>query len=191
MALRLLAVALCLAALPGLVPGGLGAFPSPLAAQEAREDRPAPPCSDPAYDDFDFWVGTWDVHGPDGTRVGRNVIRKTMGGCVLHESYDGREGYHGESFNTFDRSREVWHQTWVDNGGLLLRIEGGLRNGAMVLEGVAPGGDGRPAVQRITWSVLEGERERPERVRQLWEASTDDGATWTVVFDGEYRRAGG
>jgi hypothetical protein len=28
-----------------------------------------------------------------------------------------------------------------------------------------------------------------EGVRQLWETSTDDGKTWTVAFDGIYRRA--
>jgi hypothetical protein len=25
-------------------------------------------------------------------------------------------------------------------------------------------------------------------IRQHWEQSADDGATWTTVFDGEYRR---
>jgi hypothetical protein len=27
-----------------------------------------------------------------------------------------------------------------------------------------------------------------DRVRQFWEQSTDGGKTWTVVFDGDYRR---
>jgi hypothetical protein len=36
-------------------------------------------------------------------------------------------------------------------------------------------------LQRITWT--------PEQdgVRQHWQSSADDGATWTTVFDGHYR----
>ena len=37
--------------------------------------------------------------------------------------------------------------------------------------------------QRITW-----ERQADARVRQLWEASEDEGATWAVAFDGFYSR---
>jgi len=42
-------------------------------------------------------------------------------------------------------------------------------------------------VNRTIWTPLpEGD------VRQHWERSTDNGATWTTVFDGRYvRRAGG
>jgi hypothetical protein len=56
----------------------------------------------------------------------------------------------------------------------------------MVLEGEAPGEDGRPERQRITWTPGAGGAE----VRQLWEVSADDGATWRVAFDGRCRRAG-
>jgi hypothetical protein len=53
----------------------------------------------------------------------------------------------------------------------------------MVLEGWGPGDD-LDAVdrQRITWTT-DG-----DEVRQLWETSSDDGKTWTIAFDGRYRR---
>ena len=94
------------------------------------------PCSAPSHRDFDFWIGTWEVQIPNGTVVGQNTIRSVLGGCVLHEKYTTTSGaYEGESFNMYDAGRGVWHQTWVDNGGLLLRIEGGLQDGSMVLQG--------------------------------------------------------
>ena len=40
---------------------------------------------------------------------------------------------------------------------------------------------GGAALQRITWTPLEG-----GVVRQLWETSKDGGRTWAVVFDGRY-----
>ncbi len=153
---------------------------APLAAQT--------PCGTEDHRAFDFWIGEWEVHrSADCALAGTNRIESILGGCVLHESYETPQGYVGESFSIFDGSRRVWHQSWVDNGGLLLRIEGGIRDGAMVMEGTTTGADGTETRNRITWTVLD---EDGDRVRQLWETSTDDGATWSAAFDGEYRRRG-
>lgn len=145
-------------------------------------------CTSEAHRDFDFWLGSWEVYDATGARRGTNEVRSILGGCVVHESYSTPGGYAGESLNIYDASRGVWHQSWVDNGGLLLRIEGGIRDGDMVLEGTTRGRDGAEAWNRITWSWID---ETGDRVRQLWEVSTDGGTTWTVAFDGEYRRSTG
>lgn len=158
-----------------LVPIGI----SPALAQDTQT-----PCSSEAARAFDFWVGDWEVQQPAGTPVGTNSIRKVLNGCVLHESYQTPGGYAGESFNIFDASRQLWHQTWVDIGGLLLILEGGFVDGAMILKGETHGPDG-PVKQRITWRVVDGD---PDRVNQLWESSTDGGREWTVAFDGLYVR---
>ena len=166
--------------------GALAALLFAAAPVQAQDAAPAaaPRCAAPEFRQFDFWLGEWDVFRPDGQRAGTNRITREMGGCVLHESYDGQQGYHGESFNIWDASRGVWHQTWVDNGGTLLRLEGGFRDGSMRMSGETMGADGGTVTHRITWSRLAGE---PARVRQLWESSSDGGVTWSVVFDGEYR----
>lgn len=145
------------------------------------------PCLSEAHRAFDFWIGTWDVYRPNGQKVGVNEIGSAMGGCVLHERYSAG-AYHGESFNTFDAARGVWHQTWVDNQGALLLLEGGVTDGAMILSGETTDAQGAKTLQRITWTRLEDDG---TRVRQLWEVSNDGGQTWTVAFDGEYRRVAG
>ena len=149
------------------------------------QEAPAP-CSTPGHRQFDFWIGEWTVNRPDGQLAGENSIEPILNGCVLKESYHTPTGYTGQSFNIFDVSRETWHQTWVDVGGALLLLEGGLRDGAMVLEGKTVGEEGE-VMQRITWSIVD---ENPNRVRQLWETSTDAGQSWTVAFDGLYVRKG-
>ena len=160
---------------------------SPLSAQQ-EGDSPAPaPCSSAEHRQFDFWLGEWNVH-VDGEKRGENTIRRAMGGCVVHESYrtEGSD-YEGQSFNVYDRRRGVWHQTWVDNQGLLLQLDGGFQDGRMRLEGTVREDDGGESLHRITWSRVEGNE---DRVRQHWERSTDGGESWETVFDGEYRRAG-
>jgi hypothetical protein len=149
----------------------------------AASPTPSPaPCSAPEHRQFDFWVGDWQVAKPDGKAAGTNHITREYGGCVLHEHYATPSGYTGESLNAYDGSRKVWHQTWVDSGGLLLTLEGGWDGKAMVMSGDAPGPDGVIRKQRITWTP-----NADGSVRQLWETADGKGA-WTVAFDGRYTK---
>jgi hypothetical protein len=145
----------------------------------------SPACSSPEYHQFDFWLGEWDVFGPKGARVGTNRIERQFGGCVLQEHWVGAGGGVGSSFNTFSRATGQWHQTWVDNQGTLLLLDGAFKDGAMTLSGRVAEPNGKLTLHRIRWSVIGGD---PNRVRQLWESSTDGGNTWTVAFDGTYVR---
>jgi hypothetical protein len=145
-----------------------------MAAMSPAATPPAPPgCASAEHRQFDFWVGDWRVAKPDGSFAGTNRITQEYGGCVIHEHYVTGKGYSGESLNIYDAARKVWHQTWVDNGGLLLTLEGRWDGKAMVLEG---GG------QRITWTP-----NADGSVRQLWE-SRDAKGGWTVAFDGKYTK---
>src|SRR6056297_138191 len=120
---------------------------SPVDAQTGGVD-----CMSADHRAFDFWVGEWDVYNASGEVVAQSTISLEMNDCVVHESYTNRQGYHGESFNVFDRSRGVWHQTWVDQNGLLLRLEGGPQGTEMVLEGTTLRPDGAEVLNRITWT---------------------------------------
>lgn len=154
---------------------------APLAAQ-SDADSPAP-CSTPEHRQFDFWIGEWEVTA-DGRVAGHNKITRLFGDCGLREEYTGtRGGYTGSSFNLYDASRGLWHQTWVDNQGTLLLLDGTLEEGRMVLEGDLIGSDGLSQHQRITWTP-----NGDGTVRQHWEQSADGGGTWTTVFDGLYRK---
>jgi hypothetical protein len=116
--------------------------------------------------------------------VGTSRITSILDGCVLHERWSGGGGSNGESFNIFDQTTGKWHQTWVDNGGLVIHFDGGLSpQGAMILEGPGRSPKGEPARSRMTFTP------RPDgSVRQHWEYSTDNGASWSTSFDGIYRR---
>jgi len=139
-------------------------------------------CEAPEHRQFDFWLGEWNVHTPDGKLAGVNRISSEYGGCVLHERYDTGRGYSGESLNTYDAGRRLWHQTWVDTAGTLLLLEGGLRGNSMVLEGETTGKDGVVTRHRITWTPgVDGS------VRQHWESASADGE-WQTAFDGTYTR---
>jgi len=111
---------------------------------------------------FDFWLGEWEVHDPEGRHVGRNSITAPFDTGALAEHWRGDGGVVGHSLTAWDAERGCWHQTWMDSTGGVLLLDGDVRNGAVVLEGVG--------------------------VRQLWETSKDDGETWQTAFDGRYSR---
>jgi len=150
----------------------------------------AAPCEGPEYRAFDFWIGEWDVHRPDGSLAGTNRIEKVYGGCALRETYaaaaaataQGAASYRGESLNAYDAGRKVWHQTWVDNSGLLLLLDGGIEDGKMVLGGTTLAADGTVTRHRITWTPS-----ADGTVRQHGESSEDGGASWVTRYDLTYR----
>jgi len=157
-------------------------------AEEPASGSPAlaAACSSAAYRQFDFWIGDWDVTSA-GQPAGTNSIQPIHGGCALKENWQGsgEGGISGSSFNIYDQATGKWHQTWVDSSGTLLLLDGGLVDGSMLLNGQKPARDGSGIVQhRISWTP------NPDgSVRQLWEASKDEGDSWTVLFDGLYSRA--
>src|SRR3954470_11889409 len=89
-----------------------------------KAEAPPPACSEPEYHQFDFWIGDWDVRGPKGKQAGVNHIRSILDGCVLQENWSGAGGSTGTSYNIYDRTQKKWHQTWVDNQGTLLQLDG-------------------------------------------------------------------
>ncbi len=151
------------------------ALAGPMAAQSA------PPCDSPDHRAFDFWVGDWDVT-EKGKPAGTNLVTLEEGKCVVHEHWTGTSGSTGQSFNFFDRQIGQWRQVWIDNGGNPLDLRGSYQDGRMTLAGVTPTPKGSIRQRIIFTNNPDG------TVGQLWESSTDEGKTWSVAFDGLYRR---
>lgn len=156
---------------------------SAVAPQNAETQQPpTQPCHSPEHRQFDFWLGEWDVARPDGTPAGTNQITSILGGCALHESWRSARGPNeGESFTIF--ANGGWHQTWVDNGGSLLRLDGGLKGGRIVLSQEAARPDGSRRIDEVSWEKLP-----TGQVKQHWRTSTDSGRTWADAFVGIYTK---
>ena len=155
------------------------------AVGNAHAQVPSKPCADAESHQFDFWIGDWDVFNPKGDLVGTNLIAPIYGGCVLHETWKAVKVVHGQSFNRYDAERGVWHQTWVDNGGSLLLLEGGMKGAEMVLsDATTPGRKPGAQVNEVRWS-----KNADGSVRQVWTTSKDGGKTWATAFDGKYVRS--
>lgn len=155
-----------------------------LSSSPAQAQPAPPPCTSAEHRQFDFWLGDWNVNDTKtGQKVGHNLVTLVQGRCVLQEHWVGSDGSSGTSFNVYYAGDKQWHQTWVDSHGLLLRIDGGLVDGKMVLSGKRTTRTGKVVTDRIVWTP-----ESNGDVRQVWDFSDDGGKTWQPVFDGTYVR---
>jgi tetratricopeptide (TPR) repeat protein len=145
------------------------------------------PCrANEEYRQFDFWLGEWDVSAA-GQPAGTNDVRLILGDCVVFENWQGASGLAGKSFNFYDAAEGHWRQIWVDDTGSVLDFTGGVEDGVMRYTATTRDHE-TGATTRHRLSFTPG----PDgTVRQLWEQSNDDGATWQAVFDGRYVPRGG
>jgi hypothetical protein len=144
-------------------------------------DALAVPCrARPEFRQFDFWVGEWLPKNAQGVTVGTSSIQLILSSCIVFENWETPVSA-GKSFNVFDVRDGKWHQTWVDNRGLMTHYVGALVDGKMVLDSESVQ-NGQKTIARMTYSKLPN-----GDVRQHGESSTD-GKTWMTTFDFIYVR---
>jgi len=141
-----------------------------------------PPCSAPAYRQFDFWLGEWDVFEPGGSnKEAQATVSRIQSGCGLREQYNGTGGSGGESLTMYDPSAAEWQQTWLSSHGQVVVIHGNMNGDAMILSGTDHSG-GASRLVRGVW--------KPDSlgVKETAERSSDGGKTWTPWFDLSFRK---
>lgn len=141
------------------------------------------PCEGEPYRDFDFWLGEWDVTGPDGQVAGQNSITSEDSGCLIIERWAGAQGGTGQSFNFYDPGLDQWRQVWVAPGATI-DYAGGLNGaGEMVLEGEISYRNKTSFPFRGTWTP-----NADGSVTQAFEQYDPDAESWDDWFIGTYRK---
>jgi len=153
------------------------------------------PCSDPAFTQMDFWVGSWNGRSmvPDTTQESgwkiakvQNTIFKILDGCVVEENFDGSTlpagAFNGKSYSTYSKQQGIWHQTWVDNQGGYLPFYGIFEEDKKIFRREFVRNGNKFFTQMVFYNIEE------DSFRWDWERSSDDGETWTLIWRIEYTR---
>lgn len=140
------------------------------------------------FQQFDFWIGQWDVTpwagvSAPGQPPGFNDVHPILEKCIVFENWKGPSGGEGKSFNYYDTNLGKWRQIWMADNGSALDYTGEFRDGAMRFAGWTLDARGQRVEQKLTFTPIDA-----NTVRQTFEASSDGGKTWTVTFDGRYVR---
>jgi hypothetical protein len=154
------------------------AAPCALAAADSRS------CStDSENRQLDFWVGDWTVTYPGMTGNAMSNVSLSLDKCLFTESWDGGKGHSGKNMFAYSADDKSWHGMFTDNQGRVHVFAGKVGPGAAEFTGPSRGPNGETVLNRI--KVV---RINTNKVEQSWEKSTDNGATWTKEFSGEYSR---
>jgi tetratricopeptide (TPR) repeat protein len=141
--------------------------------------------------EFDFWIGEWTVY-PNGSKtiVGNSRVEMASGGCMILENWTavGATPNEGKSMNYVNHATGKWEQLWIGSGGITANnpqrfVNGDYRDKAMRFEYEQTSPQGRKQIGRFTFF-----NEGNNRVRQLNEVSSDNGKTWSTVYDFVYVR---
>ncbi len=145
---------------------------------------PVSPCAGAEFKQLDFWLGDWDARwdaspsGPAGH--GSNHITRTYGGCVTEEHFEGGP-LAGHSVSTYFGGSKTWRQTWVDNQGSYIDLEGGPDGkGNFVLTTLARPGNAK--ANRMVFADI-----APNSFVWHWQA-TQDGKNWSDSWVIRYTR---
>jgi hypothetical protein len=147
------------------------------------------PCeSNPIFNQFDFWLGEWEVYDLKGNIAGYSKITKILDNCVVLEEWTSataQQGlvFSGKSYNSYNAASKQWQQNWVDNtGGTTEYLTGYFENNAMHFKSRSFSLNDKLAVRKLTFYKLDN-----KKVRQHGEISFDDEKTWTTEYDLDYR----
>jgi hypothetical protein len=140
------------------------------------------PCSgDERHRAFDFWIGEWTVT-QSGQFAGNSSVQPILGHCTIFEQWEGASGTLGKSFNYYDPAHDHWRQIWISDNGTFIEFTGEARDGGIFYTAETRNpADGSVTLHKFEFTVI-GE----DGVRQYWETSSDDGATWQTIWDGRY-----
>jgi hypothetical protein len=152
--------------------------PSAVLAQNAP-----PRSANPESRQLDFWLGDWTVSYPGMSATSRSNVHLSLDNCLVVESWVGGKGHTGENMFAYSADDKSWHGMFADNEGRVHVFEGKVAQGAAEFTGPSHGPNGAAVLNRIKIVRLS-----EDKVQQTWEKSKDNGATWSMEFQGDYAR---
>ena len=133
---------------------------------------------------LDFWLGDWKVTAPGSSPNAASRVYLALDKCAVIESWDGGRGHRGQNIFAYSADDGAWHGMFLDNEGRMHILNGALdADGAVVFTGPSRAPDGHKVLNRVR-IVSVG----PNEVRQISQKSSDNGASWSAEYSGDYTR---
>lgn len=132
------------------------------------------PCDRPEGDQFDFWLGEWEIAEPGQSARGTMRVSKVLGQCTVHEKSEWPDGTHAQSWSQFIPATGRWRHVRIDDSGAFQTFSGEwIGNQMMLDEDIAPNAR---SFRRVRWHTL-----REGSFGWVLEQTFDGGREWHPV----------
>lgn len=143
-------------------------------------------------EDFDFWVGSWELSWDSGNGVigkGTNNIVKILDGKVIQENFaatdaGGMTGFKGTSISVFNPNSKTWRQAWADNQGGYFDFIGEIQGDRKIFKTKPLVRDGKEIIMRMVFYDIS-----QDQLIWDWEHTEDGGQNWTLQWRINYQRS--
>ena len=141
-------------------------------------------CNYPQSNQFDYWVGDWNVYDTLGNLVGENSVVKQYENCAIQEKWISTGVNKGTSYNYFNPTDTTWNQLWLDNQGSILILKGSFSENKMVMRSdLIKRQKGQKYYNQITWV-----NNSDGTVSQIWEVFGEQNQFLQLAFHGVYKK---
>jgi len=147
---------------------------------------PAPtPCgSNSDARQLDYWLGDWSVGTPGAPNTGHSKVFLSLDKCLLTESWGSDTSNHqGENAMAYNPDDKTWHGLFVDNRGRVHLLKGRVAPGSAEFQGASRDESGNANLTKV--KIVRVNR---DNVEQIWQKSSDNGASWSTDVRMQYSR---
>ncbi len=138
----------------------------------------------PANRRLDYWLGNWRIGAEGSSGNAHSTVALSLDKCLVVENWDGGRGHRGQNVFGYSADDKSWYGMFADNEGRVhVFTSGKVADGTAEFAGTSRGSNGESVLNRVKVTRLTS-----DKVEQTWEKSRDNGATWNLVFRGEYSR---
>ena len=131
---------------------------------------------------LDYWLGNWTLGS--GADKSISKVSLSLDKCVFVEQWENGKGHITEKMFAYSPEDKNWYGMFADNEGRVhVFLDGKVSSDVAEFHGPSRGPNGEAVLNRL--KVV---RVSAVKLEEIWEKSTDNGATWTTAYRAEYSR---
>ena len=150
------------------------------AALAANEEKPCAGSLETRQ--LDFWLGHWTMG--TGAEKSTSKVSLSLDKCVFVERWENEKGHVTEKVFAYSPEEKNWYGIFTDNQGRVhVFLDGKVTSDLAEFHGPSRGPNGEGVLNRLKIIHVS-----PDKLEEVWEKSSDKGATWTLAYRAQYSR---
>jgi hypothetical protein len=132
---------------------------------------------------LDYWLGNWSMGDDAGHSTSK--VSLSLDKCMFVEHWENGKGHVTQKMFAYSPEDKNWRGMFADNEGRVhVFLDGKVSSGTAEFHGPSRGPDGEVVLNRLKVVRLS-----VNKIEEVWEKSTDNGANWATAYRAEYSRA--